>query len=486
MASVSHQTRNTWEGEYARAWRNQWYFDGLVFEERVADETLPQNERPLLFPVAINLVKMLCVAHADAAYGEWEERPVSFIVRKDLEPTDADIKAIQFLHTVLDASSIQSMLWELELDRQIYGGSAFRINARPNYPERFRLYRMPKYNFYPVWDPDDPDRLLEAYTITALSQEQAKAKYGFTTTNDYVNRVEHWTMSSYTTYIDREAVAKESGVNTYNALPFQYIPRFRQGNWYGESLTQEITQVQDEMNIRVADIGDAINYNTHPIRWGVNMPRAFNSENFPLGHNAFWDFGRSLRDMPKPEVGMLQVQNPVPQGAMDHINFLYDWSRTSSFAPPIAFGEDNGGGQRSGITLEIRMWPLIKSIRRGRSYMSVGLSRTLKTLANMMKMQMPPEVSREMIESIETGRIVPSFAHVMPRDRAALVDEIVKLLSTEPKSISLETAQGLLGRGPAEVLRIINMLADDKLYRQVMNAIGEEDGEEEDAEENTE
>jgi hypothetical protein len=40
------------------------------------------------------------------------------------------------------------------------------------------------------------------------------------------------------------------------------------------------------------------------------------------------------------------------------------------------------------------------------------------------------------------------------------VDEVVKLLSTTPPAISLETAQEALGRGMSEVTRIITMMAE--------------------------
>jgi hypothetical protein len=45
------------------------------------------------------------------------------------------------------------------------------------------------------------------------------------------------------------------------------------------------------------------------------------------------------------------------------------------------------------------------------------------------------------------------------------VDEVVKLLSTTPPAISLETSQKILGRGPGEVERIKAMLQDEELMK---------------------
>ena len=120
--------------------------------------------------------------------------------------------------------------------------------------------------------------------------------------------------------------------------------------------------------MRLGDISEAINYNAHPVRYGYNLPRAFNTANFPLSPDSLWDLGRVIGNSPEPTVGMLEAKEAVHDSSFTYLNFLYDWTRTSTFAPPIAFGEDNGGGQRSGATLEIRMLPLIKATRRSRAY----------------------------------------------------------------------------------------------------------------------
>jgi hypothetical protein len=204
-----------------------------------------------------------------------------------------------------------------------------------------------------------------------------------------------------------------------------------------------------------------LNFNAHPIIWGLNMPKGFNPSNYPLAANALWDLGRSFGNgQSKPEVGMLQSTNPVPEASFKHIQFVYDWVRTSSFAPPIAFGEDNGGGQRSGVTLEIRLWPLLKAVRRSRSYLTTGIKSAARITGKILAQKRFSEVPPQVVEALLSGDIVPQYHHVLPRDQAAVVDEVVKLLTTPVPAISLETAQEELGRGMSEVTRIIEMMAD--------------------------
>lgn len=465
LGNVSPATRMSWEGELAIRHRYRYYFDGLIFKEKVPTESGNEEDAPLLYPVGINLVKMLCLAMTDSEFGEWQERIINFEVRKDLEADEAVKSGIELLAKISESSSINSMLWEMSLDRNMYGGGAAKVSVDLTSPGYIKWERIPLENFFPVCDPDDPNKLLEVYVVVEMSAEQAKLRYGYAgSTAEIIQRVEHWTPEKYENTLDGQRMDAYSGVNPYGFVPFTFVPRFRTTHWWGDAITEDVIPVQDELNMRVADLGDAINYNSHPVRWGMNLPKAFNSGNFPLDSNAMWDAGRSIGNTPPPQFGVLEAKNPVPQGAFEYIKFLYDWARTSSFAPPIAFGEDSGGGQRSGVTLEIRMWPLIKSVRRSRAYLGEGISRMMKMSARMLQQKKLPGISALALKAIVEGLIVPTFAEIMPRDHQAIVDEVVKRFSTTPPSISIDTAVDKLGDGIGEVDRIKTMMQDKVFF----------------------
>lgn len=463
LGHIGERTRYSWDYALMNCERSRYYFDGDVFQERVEMDGVPSDQAPLMFPVGLNLVKMLCIAQADSVFGEFDSLPVQFGVRQDQTLSSSDVAAIDLAHTILEQSNAPSLLWEHELERNVYGGGALRILPSLSTPGHIKWMRVRREAFFPIWDPDDPNELLEVFVITFMSAEQAFAKYRLEASGDMVRRVEHWTRFKFEIYLDKKMV--DSGPNPWLVVPYVYTPRLRFSSWFGDALAPEIVPVQDELNMRVADLGEAINYNAHPVRWGLNLPRDFNADNFPLAPNAMWNLGRALGSSPPPEVGMLEAKNPVPQGVLDHINFLYDWTRTSSFAPPIAFGDDDGGGQRSGVTLEIRMWPLIKAIRRSRGYLDASLRKALNISAIMLSQKDFPDVPRRAIASILNGNIVPQFHSIMPRDQAAIVDEVLKLLTTDPPAISLETAQSILGRGAGEVDRIKAMMEDKDLWK---------------------
>jgi hypothetical protein len=477
LGSTSSKQRDIWEHEHALREDYSRYFTGDIFNETVPLEAGSDEDAPLLYPVGINLVKMLCTAQADSLFGEWEEDIIRFRSRQDEDETIAGNSAVKLMSTILQNSKAQISFWEAGLEREAYGGTVFKVGWNMNKPwPHIEWSRINASGFLPVWHPDDPDVLLEAWIVSKITREQAKQLYGIQVEAEHAIRVEYWNRKRYDFWVDGRKIGANSGVNPYKLVPFVYIPRMRTNSWYGDAITPDIMPAQDELNMRVADLGEAINYNAHPIRYGTNLPRGFNADNYPLGPRAMWDLGRVIGQSDGPKVGLLEPKNPIPERALDYVNFIYDWSRTSAFAPPIAFGEDDGGGQRSGRTLEIRMWPLLRATRRSRGYMAGGIQRMMTITAKILSIKKLKErpVSSHAIERLADGTVVPDFWPIMPKDEAAIVDKIVKLMELPVPGISLETATKMLGLGPAEVTRIQAML-EDKLFGKYFKKEGEKE-----------
>lgn len=152
----------------------------------------------------------------------------------------------------------------------------------------------------------------------------------------------------------------------------------------------------------------------------------------------------------------MEAKNPVPAEAFQYVSFLYDWTRVTSFSPPVVFGEDTGGAQRSGITVELRMWPMLKAVRRTRAYLHAFLRRAMRSTAIILSQKKYTNVSPRALKALPS--LTPHFFPIMPRDQAAIVDEIVKSMSTNPPVLSQVTAVKRLGYGTGEVGRIEEML----------------------------
>lgn len=464
LNTVSATTRDYFLAEIATRSKYLSYFDGSIFNETLPTDE-PSNEPPERFPTGINLSKMLCLAQADSLFGEWDEDIVTFAPRQDSGVTDDEKRAAELAQKILRGSNANSMLWEVALDREIYGGGVIQVSIDLPSPGHVRWSRIPVQSFFPIWDPEDGNKILECFVLYEITADQCKAKYGITPNHETAIRVEHWTEREHTVKVDDHRIDKFSGTNPWGIVPFVYIPRLRSTHWWGDSLIEDLIRPQNELNGRIADMGDSLHYNSHPIRYGFNLPKNFNRKNFPNGPDDFWDLGRAIgKDSPPPTVGMLAAPNPVPAETFDYLTFIYDWTRTSSFAPPVAFGEDSGGAQRSGATMEIRMWPLIKATRRSRSFMETGLSLAMKYSAIILQQKRIDEIPVRALGRLAAGDLAPRFAPVMPRDQAMIIDEVVKGLANDPPTISLETAVKKLGYGTSEVDRIKEMLKDDDLY----------------------
>ena len=180
LGSVSPKQRDSWLGEQAIREKYQTYFDGTIFER----ETTPleygsTEDAPETYPVGINLVRMLCEAQADSEFGEWEDQIISFQPKQDDTVGSAEKVASQIASDILATSNANSKMWEVSLHRNIYGGSPIQITPAITMPGWIKWTRVPIESFFPIWDPEDIDELLEVYIVTGMTREQARAKYGY-------------------------------------------------------------------------------------------------------------------------------------------------------------------------------------------------------------------------------------------------------------------------------------------------------------------
>jgi len=466
LGGISQSTRYSWDQEINLRAKFRKYFDGSVFNETIPNTAGSDDKDIELYPVGINLVRMLCIAQADSLFGEWGDEIVSFEPIQNLEVTDNHKNASLIMRDILIGSSAESLLWELALDANIYGGAAMKVSAEKSLVSKVKWRRIPLDTFFPIYDPQEIDNLLEVYIVSEITREQARIKYGITSDKDTAVCVEHWTPMTYEYTVDGKRIGAYSGINPWGFVPFEYLPRMRTTHWWGDSLTEEVMRVQDELNMRVADLGEAINFNAHPIKYGYNLPKKFNVKNYPVDPGMFWDLGRVIGSSPEPKVDVLEAKNPIPDGTFDYIQFVYDYGRVSTSSPPVAFGEDSSGSQRSGATLEIRMLSLIRAVRRQRAYVTSFLNRAARKSALILQQKDFEDISKRALNAIIAGEMAPKYSPILPRDQAKLVDETIKRLTSMPPTLSLESAVKKLGEGTSEVERIKEMLADDALYER--------------------
>ena len=91
--------------------------------------------------------------------------------------------------------------------------------------------------------------------------------------------------------------------------------------------------------------------------------------------------------------------------------------------------------------------------------MANSVSRGLKITGKILAQKKISDFPAYMIDALIEGEVVPRFRRIMPRDQVAAVDEVVKLLGAKTgPAISMETSQEVLGRGQAELTKIMAFL----------------------------
>lgn len=475
-----HYPNLAWARQSNR-YRDYWhYYDGEKLDEEVEAGITETGAQLLRFPLRINLIKMAVMKHAFALLGEYTEQGIVEFRGKarrrirpeiiepgqkaETDPLLADID--QFLEDLWDENGAMSILPEQARIAHVCGGCVFKVAYDETKETKVRIeVILPDY-FFPVWDSTDYHNLLEVTIAYDVPVQEAKLRLGYVPTatagsGDTALYQEHWTKTHYECTIGGQPAKSPhglpySGPNPYvdpatgeGILPFEYFPVDRAGEFYGHSLVADLMGLQDEFNIRLGDVGDAVNEAVHPLRYGRNLPRQ--RKDIKLSRYKIINLGQNAPGQEQPEVGY--VEHPgLPQGTMDFLKMVMAVFQQVAHTPPVAYGMDEGS-QRSALTLAFRMWPTTAYVRDTRALWSAGFAQLNRKamIIHMTKAGKTAILRKEHLGYTLTTKWSP----IIPRDREQLVNETILLSSAKLRSP--EMALAVLGDVediPGEIERI--------------------------------
>lgn len=418
-----------WSGQQNLYNDFNYYFSGKVFTEYSISQ---DPEGPLMYPLKINIYRAVCEALSSSLWGAYEEDLIQFRVDpKDRggKVSDAGRKNASRVQRLINDiwldNSRDTLLASASLSQAKYGGVYLRCLWTGT---RIKIDALPANMCFPVWSPVDVNQLLAlimAYKMSIKAATEAFALRPDPAREDDVLVVEEWTDGFHKIWVDGETVKHTE--NPYGFIPYEYIPTRRElETYYGTPPGECIMGIQDEINKRLADIGDYLNYSAHPIRW-VRDYKGDVEEDLPVGPDVVWDMGRTTNAQAKPEVGTLDA-NPVPPGTFEYMNQVMGLMQDVVHIPPVALGKDEGS-QRSALTLIVRMWPLIQSIKTSRVYWQSGLQRL-----NDKMLRIVATYGEGVSEDLVGHKSYAEWSPIQPKDRAALVEETVRLVEAYLKS----------------------------------------------------
>jgi hypothetical protein len=428
-----------------------WY-TGKVLE----DIKIVKGENVEVYPVKINPIRTAVQKHVYALFGEVgeDDRPLvsaRFVFHSDGERALAET-AEHILNQIWYESNGRAIQWQNGALSQVYGGCIFKIAYDPL--DKLRTFPLrienphPKY-FIGVPSANDIYRLREAWFVKPVSWDEAKEN-GYDGSIDGSQTpwlVEHYTDTLYEATVQGQPVKRWADGKWHDVtrdgwgfVPAVYIPHIRVNGFYGENMFDHTKGVVKELNLRVADFGDAVNADSHAYSWMRNVQGSPDVITIAPGLNAI-NLGNSMAfsgNANEPEMESLG-KDRASQPMQDLATALYDQFRRDCFIPKVADGEDEGS-QRSGLTLAMRMLSLTWHTSSERVFWTAGLNLLNKMLIRMC-IEAVPEAGLQI--SHASLRTKLDWAPVLPRDREMLINEVVARMGSNVSAP--ETLFGILG-----------------------------------------
>lgn len=454
-------------------WRK--LFDGRYLDEKLenAEADPDTGEKPLRWPLKINIVKTYCTTHAAALWGRGQtanEADDLFDVHVDpdvpgykphssLAPDYQDTLQYfwhHFMHTFRPSGATQ----------QWAGGCILKASWNPSSPNHLwgiEIETPEPESFYPMWDPLNPDAMLGAYLKFRVSKEVAREKYHVepADTDDEADILvtEYWDRNRWYVKVGDQygrtmTYNPNSKVRSYTPMqgdnpwvhpltgqgiiPIEYIPRMRTTGFFGDSLAKELEYLMREINKNYADVGDALAGSSH-VRAavadfrGTQKRLGFGKTNamavIPLPVQGIVDLGETpvgkqqarLFTVPPPEV---PAQTPA---MMDRIEAQ---AEMVAGLTPAGMGRDSSA--TSGLQVAMQLLPTTYIIDWTRSHWSKGLYRLSNCVGTMLHVK-----GRDLsfIPKIDEGafrlRHRYKYRSAIPRDKLQAVQEVVQLASAK-------------------------------------------------------
>lgn len=426
------------------------------------DETVERQGKEVeLYPVKVNPLRRTVEQHTYYLFGQFkqDDRPLVYPKVNPLDTTnkaqvDSAKELEDILYRVWSESNGRAIQWQNGAQSQLYGGNIFRLVYDPLDPLRtipIRIESIHPKSFVCIPDGRDLWRIREAWFVRPVNHDEALEHGVAISSEEQPWLIEHQTNSTYECTINGNPASRLvngswkslSGANPWGFVPAVYIPHIRVYGFYGETFVDTVTGIIREMNLRIADFGDAVTADAHRYLGMRNVAGAPNIQQLAPGLYAVNLHSNPMITGAEAEPDLFSLGETRASDPMRIlIELLYSMYRRLVAVPPVADGEDEGS-QRSGLTLATRMISLISHTDAERIFWSTGLNLLTRMLIKMLLM-LPDTVQNVGVKPEHLlFPVRQEWAPVLPRDREVIVQEAVALMGS--KLGSIERLLDLLG-----------------------------------------
>jgi hypothetical protein len=278
-------------------------------------------------------------------------------------------------------------------------------------------------------------RLREAWILRPISHEEANENGVVVANEEEPWLIEHYTNMTYDVWVNKERAKRFiddkwlelSGVNPWGFVPVVYIPDIRTYGFYGDNVHDHLHGIVKELNLRIADYGDAVTLDAHSYLGMRHVNGAPTVLEIAPGV-----FAINLGSNPsitgdEKDPDLFELRKATASTSMaDLVKSLYEMYRRFAYIPAVVDGEDEGS-QRSGLTLAMRMISLSSHTDTERIFWTTGMIILNRMILKMLAIKGEAGISAQHL----VLRIKMEWAPVLPRDREMIVQEAVSLMAAK-------------------------------------------------------
>lgn len=405
----------------------QYWYDGKALEVVVTDKNTGNVVEK--YPIKINPIKGTCAKHAARVIGQNTDSirfgglPFQIIPEPDKD-NEAQVKTVKdALLKVLTDNGFGSAFLSTTIRSQYLAGAVVAVKWLP-LEKAIEVSTPSPKEFIGIPKGANLNRLREAWIVREISLQDAEALgYKRRSRDDKWWYIEHWTEKEYKIQVNDQVIpdsagAPQQGENPWGVVPMVYVPHIRIDGFLGTTLiTETVKGVIKEINLRWADIGDAVSDDSHDyvaIRNVTSISTTNIGDDRPIV-----DLGSSTGLGTGAEPHMFAVgTKSTSEPMLKFVKDLYAIYRREVNHPAVADGEDEGS-QRSSLTLAVRMAPLVDEAEFERLFWTVGLTELARIMLTIMADKQLHGITKEMIEMAMLVKWQP----MLPRDREAFSTE---------------------------------------------------------------
>lgn len=470
--------------------RYQDYWAWFTGQRLASDNARTKDGRRVSkFPLQINMIRNIARKQAALLLGEIPDNPkriIRALVKpkpkfSEDEPSEEEKKTARFYENIInevwDQSNGNAIIEENAVLSQFLGGSYLKYEytppqLRPDLRVPIIVKKIIPDFVMPIWASQDEYILNEVWIVYRISKAAARKEYGVEIEGEFGSYVEHWTKQIYSIHIDNKPLVARYQTplgnvveidyskkeNPFGFVPVVYIPRVREGNFYGNSIVPDVSALTLEYNGRLADLGSIVRRMAEEDWIGRNITGTPKRRRITNGRE-YIDLGQqnpSLKNAPELWVEKTQEISPSVIGFNDTLS---QELRHQSNMSDVSYG-DVDGTQRSGETLKALMWPSVAAIRPQRIHLAVGKSRGDQMILDMLAAKGVTIEGRKVPRLLSRDYAVSQDMYpILPKDREATVNEIVQLSGADRMSIEdAVSKRGDVDDERTEVKRIMELM----------------------------